>query len=240
MSPRKNFSFLVARTTGHGRLDTDSGLCAKRQKRHKSCAFDCAFDLALTAGAIAAALARIYLAAMRQQLLQGLDVLVIHVFLTPPAKPALGLLRRRQLMGVVRPVVSSFASSIVSSFAIFRHIFTFKKLRISSIGYAARFVHRITVACQSTIYATDTSRATATVKLNRLKRYIICGRMRSLYRAASFRLNLTVRPGFTACCSGLSPGSGPAANRSTEKLEVLDDNPVPASLGTVLRRPLLE
>jgi hypothetical protein len=105
----------------------DSGLCAKRQKRHKSCAFDCAFDLALTAGAIAAALARINLAAMRQQLLQGLDILVIHILLAPPAEPALGLLRRRKLTGIVRPVVSSFASvasSVISSFAKFRHIFT--------------------------------------------------------------------------------------------------------------------
>jgi hypothetical protein len=78
---------------------------------------------------------------MRQQLLQGLDIFVIHVLLSPPAKPALGLLRRRQLTRVVRPVVSSFASfasSVVSSFAKFRHIFTFKKLCISSIGYAAR------------------------------------------------------------------------------------------------------
>jgi hypothetical protein len=102
-------------------------LRSKRQKRHKPCVFYGPFDFALAAGTVAAALARIYLAAMRQQLLQGLDILVIHVFLAPPAKPALGLLRRRQLTGVVRPVVSSFASfasSVVSSFAKFRHIFT--------------------------------------------------------------------------------------------------------------------
>jgi len=127
MSPPKNVGWgLPHRTTSAGQTPPYelSGLCAKRQKRHKSCAFDCTFDLALTAGTIAAALARIYLAAMRQQFLQGLDILVIHVLLAPPAKPTLGLLRRRKLTGIVRPVVSSFASSVVSSFAKFRHIFT--------------------------------------------------------------------------------------------------------------------
>ncbi|MGA2070333.1 MAG: hypothetical protein ABSG97_03215 [Sedimentisphaerales bacterium] len=63
--------------------------------------------------------------------------------------------------------------------------------------------------------------------------------MGSLYRAVSFRLNLAFCPGFAACCTGLSAaGSRPA--RAAEKLKILDDNPVPASLGTVLRRPLLE
>ena len=104
MSPPKNVRWgLPHRTTSAGQTPPYelSGLCAKRQKRHKSCAFDCTFDLALTAGTIAAALARIYLAAMRQQFLQGLDILVIHVLLAPPAKPTLGLLRRRKLTGIV-------------------------------------------------------------------------------------------------------------------------------------------
>jgi hypothetical protein len=38
---------------------------------------------------------------------------------------------------------------------------------------------------------------------------------------------VAVRPGF-ACCSGITAGS--AAGRSAEKLEILDNNPVPASL----------
>jgi hypothetical protein len=73
------------------------GQCSrsKRQKGHKPCAFNGAFYLALAAGAVAAALAGIYLAAVRQQLAQRFDVLVIDVFLAAPAKPALRLLRRR-------------------------------------------------------------------------------------------------------------------------------------------------
>jgi hypothetical protein len=113
MSPPKNVGWgLPHRITSAGQAPPYelSGLCAKRQKGHKSCAFYCVLDLALAAGTIAAAFAGVYLAAMRQQFLQGLDILVIHVLLASPAEPALGLLRCRQLTGVVRPVISSFAS----------------------------------------------------------------------------------------------------------------------------------
>ena len=68
MSPPKNVGWgLPHRITSAGQAPPYelSGLCAKRQKGHKSCAFDCVFDLALTAGTIAAALAGVYLAAMR-------------------------------------------------------------------------------------------------------------------------------------------------------------------------------
>lgn len=150
---------------------------------------------------------------MRQQFLQGLDILVIHVLFAPPAEPALGLLRHGQLTGIVRPVISSFASSVVSSFAIFRHIFTFiKTLILQPLKHqVAKLFFPLCLRGKSF----------------HLKRYIVCGRMRSLYRPRVIRLNLAVRPGFTAC-SAFSSGS--AALSAAEKLEVLDDNPVPASL----------
>jgi hypothetical protein len=77
------------------------GLSTERQKRHKSCAFDGPFDLALAAGTVAAAFARVYLAAMCQQLLQGFDILVINVLFASPAKPTRGLLMSGHLVGPV-------------------------------------------------------------------------------------------------------------------------------------------
>jgi hypothetical protein len=70
----------------------DSG--SKRQQRHIPGPFNGLFYLTLAAGAIAAALARVYLAAMRQQLRQCLDVLVINIFFAPAAKATLRLLPR--------------------------------------------------------------------------------------------------------------------------------------------------
>jgi hypothetical protein len=120
---------------------TGSGLSSKRQKRYKPCVFDGPLGLALAAGTVTAAFARVYLAAMRQQLLQGLGVLVIDVLFAPPAKPTLGLLRRGSPASVVLPVIFpatakrtstvlrriSFAETI--SFFEFRHISPSKNLK---------------------------------------------------------------------------------------------------------------
>ena len=53
---------------------------------------DCLFGLSLALGAVAAALPRVYLAAIRQKFLQRLNVLVVNVFYASSAKPARRLL----------------------------------------------------------------------------------------------------------------------------------------------------
>jgi hypothetical protein len=64
----------------------------KRQKGHETRPLDRRLDLTLTTGTIAAALTRKNLAAISQKLLQSLNVLVVNVLRTLPAKTTLRLL----------------------------------------------------------------------------------------------------------------------------------------------------
>jgi len=67
-------------------------LRAIRQQGHIPGTFNRLFHLPLAAGTIAAALARVYLAAIGQKLLQSLDVLVVNILHTSSAKTTLRLL----------------------------------------------------------------------------------------------------------------------------------------------------
>jgi len=67
-------------------------LIRERQQGHIPGALDSPFRLALTTGTVAAALARVYLAAIRQELLERFNILVVNVFHATPAKTALRLL----------------------------------------------------------------------------------------------------------------------------------------------------
>jgi hypothetical protein len=66
----------------------------KRQQRHIPGTLNGLLYLTLAAGTIAAALARVYLAAMGQQFRQGLNILIIDIFFAPSAKATLRLFPR--------------------------------------------------------------------------------------------------------------------------------------------------
>lgn len=84
-----------------------------RQQRHIPSELNRLFDLALTAGTIAAALARVYLATMRQELGKGVDVLIVNVFSASPAETTLGLLPRSHKRGSSSRVFSSYHSHYI-------------------------------------------------------------------------------------------------------------------------------
>ena len=110
-------------------------LRGKGQKGHKSCVFDGLFDLSLTAGTVAAALAGVYLAAMRQQLLQRLDIFIIDVLFAASAKPALCLLTRGDSACFhIHFIVPTSAKAIVGSPSLFkfRHISPFTRAQVIS------------------------------------------------------------------------------------------------------------
>jgi hypothetical protein len=67
----------------------ESYSCHVRQQCHIPGALNSLFHLSLTTRTIAAALARVYLAAMRQKFLQRFYVFVIDVLDAPSAKPTL-------------------------------------------------------------------------------------------------------------------------------------------------------
>jgi hypothetical protein len=90
-----------------------SGSGRIRQQRHIPSEFNRLFDLALTAGTIAAALARVYLAPMRQELGKGVDVLIVNVFSASPAETTLGLLPRSHKRSSSSRVSSSYPSHYV-------------------------------------------------------------------------------------------------------------------------------
>ena len=79
-----------------------------RQQRHITSEFNRLFDLALTASTIAAALAGVYLAPMRQEPGKGVDVLIVNVFLASPAETTLGLVARSHKRGSSSPVSSFY------------------------------------------------------------------------------------------------------------------------------------
>ena len=66
-------------------------LARERQQADETCALDCQSDFTLAACTVAAALAGKYLPAMRKQLAQNLEVLVVNIFRLRPAEPALCL-----------------------------------------------------------------------------------------------------------------------------------------------------
>ena len=84
-----------------------------RQQRHIPSEFNRLFDLALTAGTIAAALAGVYLAPMRQELDKGVDVLIVNVFLASPAETTLGLVARSHERGSSSAVFSFYPSHYI-------------------------------------------------------------------------------------------------------------------------------